>query len=550
MSGKELGLTSQEDESGSISEKVQLQQQALNDEDINNYLYLEKPWYKYSFFWLLHFYVFLITLTSTNLGYDGSMLNGLQSLEDWNKSMGYPTGSILGALSNGNTFGVLLCFPFASYVSDRFGRKRVIMVGASLNVIGAVLQGASYNYAFFLISRIILGFGFGISTVSAPSLIAEISYPRYRDTCTAIYNSFYYLGAIMAAWITYGTRNISNGYSWKIPSYLQGFLPLVQLLLFFLVPESPRYLLSKGKVDRARKILHKFHTGADEDERAHILIEFEIKQIQSALEMEKLYSSSRYADFFKIPSFRKRLFLTSFTAFLMQLSGNGLVSYYLNKVLDSIGITGTKRQLEINGCLNVYNIVISWAAASVCYRFKRRFMFLTSISGMLVTYIIWTVLSAINQKRNFEQTSLANGVLAMIFLYYLCYDFGLNGLPYLYVTEILPYSHRAKGLNIFQFCQQAFVVYNGFVNPVAMENIEWKYYIVYCCILAVELVLVYFFYVETFGHTLEEVATVFGDDTTAALQAFQQASNEKIATAHVESNSEHSDNSSKQVLQV
>ncbi|KAM9930451.1 hypothetical protein OXX80_009390, partial [Metschnikowia pulcherrima] len=125
---------------------------------------------------------------------------------------------------------------------------------------------------------------------------------------------------------------------------------------------------------------------------------------------------------------------------------------------------------------------------------------------------IWTILSALNEQRHFEDKGLANGVLAMIFFYYFFYNVGINGLPFLYITEILPYSHRAKGLNLFQFSQFLTQIYNGYVNPIAMDAISWKYYIVYCCILFVELVIVFFTFPETSGYTLEEVAQVFGDE--------------------------------------
>ncbi|SGZ56505.1 CIC11C00000001741 [Sungouiella intermedia] len=136
---------------------------------------------------------------------------------------------------------------------------------------------------------------------------------------------------------------------------------------------------------------------------------------------------------------------------MMQLSGNGLVSYYLVKVLISIGITEEKKQLQINGCLMIYNFVICSTCASVVRYFKRRTMFIACVGGMLLSFVIWTILSAINQQRDFKDKSLSRGVLAMIFFFFLFYDIGLNGLPYLYVTEILPYSHRAKGLTIMQF---------------------------------------------------------------------------------------------------
>lgn len=100
----------------------------------------------------------------------------------------------------------------------------------------------------------------------------------------------------------------------------------------------------------------------------------------------------------------------------------------------------------------------------------------------------------------------------MIFLFYFAYNTGANGLPYTYVAEIFPYSHRAKGMSILFVSIQVVLVFNGFVNPIAMDAIDWKYYIVYCCALFVELLISIFFIVETSGCTLEEVTKVFGDD--------------------------------------
>ncbi|KAK6203612.1 general substrate transporter [Scheffersomyces amazonensis] len=532
-SSKDHVIIENQDSAGSISEELDLVGNQSQKEDINDYLYLEGPWWKHSHFRFLNFCIFLTTLTSTNNGYDSSMLNGLQSLARWKSDMDQPKGPVLGALNNGNTFGVMLSFLVASYIADRVGRKYSIMFGSTLMIIGAILQGVSTNYGFFLFSRMVLGFGSGIAIVSSPSLISEISYPTHRPTATALYNVFWYLGAIIAAWVTFATRDMKNSYCWRVPSYLQGALPFIQLVLFFLVPESPRFLIAKGKVDKARAILHKHHTGGSNDERALKLVEYEINEITAALELEKLYANAKYTDFFTIPSFRMRLHLVVFTSIIMQLSGNGLVSYYLSKVLNSIGITGQKRQLEINGCLMIYNLVVAGTAASVVSKFKRRTLFLFSTGMMLILYVIWTTLSAINQERNFEQKSLGNGVLAMIFLYYAAYDIGANGLPWLYMTEILPYSHRAKGINIHNLVQTWIVIYNGFVNAIAMDAIGWKYYIVYCCILAVEFTVVYFTYIETSGYTLEEVAEAFGDDADLQLR-FIKSPPSKVVLEHQE----------------
>ncbi|RCK58184.1 Lactose permease [Candida viswanathii] len=501
-----------EDAGASLSQSVANPENVLKHESIDDYLYLDKPFYRYGFLNVLHFFILLNTISSTSSGYDGSLLNGLQIIDSWREKMGQPTGAVLGALSNGVVFGGLISAAFASWFCDKYGRKPTVVLGLGLSVLGSILQGASTNYAFFLISRMIIGFGTGLTNVGSPCLVSELSYPKYRDTCTSLYNTFWYLGATIAAWVTYGTYHLHNNNAWRIPSYLQGFLPFVQIIGFYWVPESPRYLISKGKIDKASAILRKYHAGDDWSEKATRLVEFEVKEISAALELEKIYSNSKYSDFLTVPTYRKRLFLVFFTAFFMQLSGNGLVSYYLNKVLETIGITEPPRQLQINGGLMIYNLGVAWCLTMVVRFVKRRTLFLASSLGMLLCYVLWTILSARFALTDFTDTQLANAVLAFIFLFYLAYNAGANILPFLYLSEVLPYSHRAKGFNIFGACVNAFLIYNGFVNPVAMDAIQWRYYIVYCCILAVEVVVMYFFYVETSGYTLEEVAIAFGDD--------------------------------------
>lgn len=471
-----------------------------------------RPWYRVSHLRRLVLAIVLISMTPTITGYDGSMLNGLQSLPHWREAMGNPEGYILGNLSNGPIFGGILCIPFAPYFCDHFGRRVALCTGATIAVIGGILQGVSNSYGFFLGSRCILGFGGYLVALASPVLISEIAYPTHRETATFAYNLCWYFGAIAAAWVTYATRVYQSNASWKIPSYLQALLPSLQVAFIWIIPESPRYYVSRGKIDEARAVLSKFHTGDSTDPRDIKLVDFELRQIEVAIELEKLETRSSYLDFVTKKNFRKRLMICMFVPVMQQLSGNALVSFYLAKVLISIGITDLKDQLIINGCLMIYNFVICCTLASVVRFLKRRTMLLTCIPGMLVCFVIWTILSAKNQQTGFAHKPLANGVLAMIFFYYLFYDIGLNGLPSLYMTETLPFSHRAKGFNIYLFTTMVVSVYNGYVNAIAMYHIQWKYYIVFCGILTVELIVVYFWFPETSGYTLEEVGQVFGDE--------------------------------------
>lgn len=488
----------------------------LQDDKAENYLRRDQRWWKTPHLIKLNIAIFLCTLASTNNGYDGSMLNGLQSLPSWHEKINPTRDAVkLGALSNGVLFGSFLGIPFVPIIADRYGRRAGVFVGQIICLIGAILQGVSTNFAFFLASRMVLGLGNSFMAVCVPSLISEIAYPSHREVATTFYNVCWYLGAFLAAWITYGTNQIgeNSDWAWRIPSFLQGAVPLIQVATIFWVPESPRFLVAKGNHDKARSILLKYHVGGSTEPLDTALIEFEMKEISVAIELEKLNTQSSYMDFIKLKNFRKRLFIVMFIPCLMQLSGVGLVSYYLNLVLNSIGITGASEQLQINGFIMLFNTIISMIFASIVKFFKRRHVFLTSLVSMLVCYILWTVLSALAEQRDYPKT-LSNGVLAFIFLYYASYNLGMNGLPILYMAESLPYTHRAKGLTIFQYVNAAALVYNGYVNPVAMNAISWKYYIVWCCALFVEFLVVLIFFPETNIHkdvTLEEIGHIFGD---------------------------------------
>ena len=129
---------------------------------------------------------------------------------------------------------------------------------------------------------------------------------------------------------------------------------------------------------------------------------------------------------------------------------------------------------------------------------------------MLVCYVSTTIaLARFSADTSGTNTAAAHTVIAFIFLYYIAYNIGYSGLLVSYSSEILPYHLRAKGLTLMFFCVDLSLWFNQYVNPVALDAIQWKYYLVYCVFLVFEIFIVWKFYVETKGIPLEEIVKKF-----------------------------------------
>ncbi|KAL2849645.1 general substrate transporter [Aspergillus pseudodeflectus] len=466
----------------------------------------EQPWYRVPHLLRLNLLLMVPLLTSYLVGFDGSMLNGVQTVPAWQNDFDHPSGGMLGLVTTAQTIGSAGALPIGPYLTDRFGRRPPIAIGSLLVILAAGLQGGAQNLGMFIGSRVIIGIGSSFVATAAAPLVAELAYPSHRGIITAIYNTSWYLGSIVAAWTTYGTFRIPNSWSWRIPSLLQALPSLIQLALIYLVPESPRWLMANNRPEEARRVLCRYHGGS---EHPNELVRAELEEIAEALEAERSQQSASYMHFIRTPANRHRLLICFSLGFIIQWCGNGLVSYYLVPVLNNIGITDPEMQNVINGVLQIFNYITAVGAAFFVDRVGRRTLFLVSTAGVTLAFVIWTAVSAVNEQQHLENKGLGIGVVIMIFVFFFFYNIAMNPVPMAYLLEILPFTLRAKGLTIFNFAQYGSSIFNGFANPVALEAIGWKYYIVFTVLAAVWFIFIWFVFPETKGMSLEEVAVVF-----------------------------------------
>ncbi|OGE54489.1 hypothetical protein PENARI_c006G02051 [Penicillium arizonense] len=485
------------------------------------------PWYRKPNLRFLYFCLVPAALgVEMTTGYDGSVLNGLQAVASWQSYFNTPSGALLGVLNASYNLGGLITLPIVPFFNDKFGRKHSITFGSVILIIGVILQSASQNVGMFLASRLILGTGIPFAVSGASQLLAELTYPRERAVITGLFNTSWFIGSIMAAGVTLGTYTMPNDWGWRIPSIVQAAPSILQIIFIWFIPESPRWLLSKDRSEEAFDVLVKYHGEGDRNS-AFVMAEFH--EISAQLKMEIENSKSRWIELLQTPGNRKRSLIALCVGIFTQWSGNGLVSYYLAKVLTTVGVKDKRTQNIINLSLSCWFWLCATGSAFLTRFIPRRTQFLTAFIGMTALFSIWTGVSAGYAQH--ASHSAAAAVIVMIFLYTSSYSI-MQPLTYTYITEVFPFVHRAKGVAVLQFFTRGSSAFNSFVNPIGMDALQWKFYLVYVVWLVVETTIIFFLYPETKGPTLEEISYIFDGPEAGAHQKIQD--DEKQTVSHID----------------
>lgn len=443
-----------------------------------------------------------VELTS---GFDSQLINALQIVDSWVKYMGDPQGAFQGLIGAAYSLGALLSLPLVPWCNRKFGRRWSIFIGSWIMVIGAIVQGCSQHVGMYIVARMILGFGIPVCIVAGSALIGELAYPKERPILTSLFNVSYFVGQITAAGICYGTNRIANDMGWRVPSWLQIAPSLLQITFVLFLPESPRWLITKDRVDEAHQVLVTYHAEGDVNSE---FVKAEITQITETIKIEYEASKETWADLLRSVGMRRRAIVTAMLGLFTQWSGNTLISYYLGDLLTMIGYTDSTVKQEINLVNACWSLVMAFTVAMLVRRFRRRVMYMTCVFCLLTVYICWTISMRYAVKA--QETGVPNpaaswATLIFIFLYAPAYNIGYNALTYTYLVELWPYALRSRGISFFQVFSRLAGFLTTFLNPIGIDSISWRYLITYCCWLGFEVVFVFFMFPETAGKTLEEL---------------------------------------------
>lgn len=473
----------------------------------------DRFWWHYPGLRTLNLLLLGCILCDMTNGYDGSMLNGLQIIEKWQDDMGHPEGTRLGTLTSGTRYGQLGALVIVAPLIQKFGPRRPIAIGSSILLVGIALQAAAVNYSMFVVGRVLIGFGNAIQNTACPILASELAHPFQRTQIIGIQNTTGSLGQIMAAWITYGTSFMIGSWAWRLPSLLQAMSSIFQLIMSFIIPESPRWLVYQNRNEEAYRILTKYHAEGDESSQ---LLQYEMAEIEAAIEAEKVQALSSWMSWFRTAANRHRLFIIATSGFIIQWCGNALLSYYIHLVFNSIGIVSEKKQLLLNGGITISGFFWGNFWSLFVDKIGRRPMWLIGMTGMFCAFLLLTIFTGVNTGIDYSNHALGRATIFTIFLFGVFYKMPgcmLNS----YVAEVAPFDLRAKAFVISSFGDAAANIFSGYTNPIGLEAIGWKYYIVWCCVLVSNFTIIYFFYPETKKLSLEEVAQIF--DGSSAVPA-------------------------------
>ncbi|KAF2640831.1 general substrate transporter [Massarina eburnea CBS 473.64] len=449
-------------------------------------------------------------------GYDQGVMGGLLTLGSFLKffpeinTANPPPGKTASQTSNvqGITVGAytLGCFFGAVatiWLGNILGRKRTIFTGSAIMVVGAILQTASFGLPQLIVGRLITGFGNGMNTSTVPTWQAETSKSHRRGQMVMIEGSLIVFGVMLSYWLDLGFSFLEpSTISWRFPIAFQIALAVFILVFIPGLPESPRWLILKGREDDALQVLCALSDLPPEDKK----IQSEFQAVKdTVLEM----SRGGFRDCFKMNKQRNfhRTVLAYVNQMFQQISGINIITYYAATIFEqNIGMSPFLSRL-LAACNGTEYWMASWIAIFTIEKFGRRSLMLFGAAGQAASM---AVLAGTTSK-----VSNGLGITAAVFLFVFNSFFAIGwlGMTWLYPAEITPLSIRAPANAISTTANWIFNFLVVMITPVAFANIGYKTYIIFAVINAFMVPCVYFFFPETAYRSLEEMDEIFHKTT-------------------------------------
>lgn len=421
---------------------------------------------------------------------------------------GYDTGAISGALLfirddfalttaqqelvvSILLIGAAIGAVIAGVLSDKYGRRKVVIVSSILFMIGVVFMAEASNWIYLLVGRLIVGLAIGLASMVIPLYVSELAPAHIRGTCVAIFQLMITIGILGAYFVDYAFA-ADKGWRWMLGI---GGVPAVILFIAMLfLPETPRWLARQGYWDKARNVFRRLKCKEEE-------IETSLKEIASHLEQQQ--EGFRYLFRGK---WRSVVIIGMLLMVFQQVTGINTVIYYAPIIFEKANVPSDSVKILATIGVGVVNVLMTIVAIKLIDRWGRKPLLYTGIIGMIVGLI---VLGTVLQ---FYDDSSMSGLLALISLviYIASFAIGLGPIAWLINSEIYPLKVRGVAVSCATLINWAanFVVAMTFLTLLDTLGDALTFWL-YAALSVVCIFFVHYKIPETKDKTLEEIESMW-----------------------------------------
>ncbi|RDW64099.1 hypothetical protein BP5796_10601 [Coleophoma crateriformis] len=350
-------------------------------------------------------------------------------------------------------------------------------------IIGTILLGSSTTLAQLLVGRIVTGVGNGFNSSTIPMYQSELCRPGNRGILLSMQGTITIVGPCIAYWLDFGLSFVAGPVQWRLPISFQAFFATCLVLQMLSLPETPRYLIEKGRNTEAAEILARLIGDATIDSEEVV---FQRRQIETSLELEGAGGPFRYSELLrggKIGNFR-RVCLCCAVNLMQQFTGSNMINYYAPTVYaNAMGLSRIV-SLILGGCTSLTYLVASFIPLWTVERFGRRNLLMFSAAGLCLCFSMAAILLSIGSRPT------AYAATAFVFLFQIFLGIGWLPIPWFFPSEMC----------VFTVVQ---------ITPIAIDSIGWRTFIIFAVFCALWCPIVYVSFSETSQLDLEDVDHLF-----------------------------------------
>ncbi|SDA01398.1 BZ3500_MvSof-1268-A1-R1_Chr10-1g02626 [Microbotryum saponariae] len=498
--------------------------------------------------------VYLIGITicmgAVAYGYDTGFFGGTIALTSFQRDFGTLSKSpkerdaisanLVSLFQGGSFFGAAFQLP----ITNTLGRKWSIIISNIIFIVSAIVQAvANGNVSVMMAGRFLGGLAIGVSSLVIPVYLSEFAPAPIRGRLIGFYDMGIQVGTLAGFWINFLLFRTfpSNQWQWRIPVLLQlAPAALLGLGMFFL-PETPRFLMDKGRFDEAEAVLVRLRRLP----RDHEYLQWELTQTRAQAEAEKMIRGDDTTfdlikQLFRSRGHSYRLFLAMSLLFFKTFSGVQAVNYYSPRIFEQLGFKGTSNSLLATGVYGSVKFIctVIFGLFVVDRIGRRRPLIFGSTAGALCLFYMGGYLTGAG-PRPADATGTRPGdysAIVAIFLYASIYCFGYNSVPLTLVSEIFTMRFKTVSMTFCLMWQWLCTFAVVRIMPVALTNLGGKAYFPFAAIFITAGPFVYFLVPETKGLPLEAMDDLFGvaEMTDAERAVLANEKGEVGSVSHVE----------------